>query len=156
MQIWRETSSIENFLLKCLILIIYNYILIAKLYSVLGGTTKHWNLFIKNCVFILTCFNFSHLQSTLHVMQYTYLDVFSTAPNCFWILKSLWVLLLFLFHLFHICKTFTFEDFFHLGKHEKAAQGNSEGGPWGSCLFFVKNCWTLSVVWALILINHPS
>ena len=30
----------------------------------------------KNCVFILTCLNFSHLQSTLHLMQYTYRDTF--------------------------------------------------------------------------------
>ena len=35
-----------------------------------------WNLFIKNCVFILTCLNFSHLQSTLHLMQYTYQGIF--------------------------------------------------------------------------------
>ena len=34
------------------------------------------NLFIKNCLFILTCLNVSHLQSTLHLMQYTYQDLF--------------------------------------------------------------------------------
>ena len=41
----------------------------------LTGTRKDpktWNLFIKKCVFILTCLNFSHLQNTLHLMQYTY------------------------------------------------------------------------------------
>ena len=38
----------------------------------------------KNCVFILTCLNFSHLQSTLHLMQYTYWDIFPTAQNSFW------------------------------------------------------------------------
>ena len=27
------------------------------------------NLFIKNCVFILICLNFSHLQSTLHLVN---------------------------------------------------------------------------------------
>ena len=27
--------------------------------------------------------NFSHLQSTLHLMQYTYWDAFSTALNSF-------------------------------------------------------------------------
>ena len=47
------------------------------------GTKKHWILFIKKCVFILTCLNFSHLQSTLHLMHYTYQDVFSTAQNSF-------------------------------------------------------------------------
>ena len=32
--------------------------------------------FIYNNVGILTCLNFSHLQSTVHLMQYTYQDVF--------------------------------------------------------------------------------
>ena len=32
------------------------------------GDPKYWNLFIKNCVFILTCLNLSHLQSTRHLM----------------------------------------------------------------------------------------
>ena len=42
-----------------------------------GGPKKPpWDLFIKNCVFILTCLNFSHLQSALHLMQYTYQDAF--------------------------------------------------------------------------------
>ena len=39
------------------------------------GDPKPQNLFIKYCVFILTCLNFSHLQSTLHFMQYTYQDI---------------------------------------------------------------------------------
>ena len=34
-------------------------------------------------VFILTCLNFSDLQTTLHWMQYTYRDIFSTALNSF-------------------------------------------------------------------------
>ena len=40
------------------------------------GTQKTQNLFIKNCVVILTCLNSSHLQSTLPMMQYTYRDFF--------------------------------------------------------------------------------
>ena len=48
-----------------------------------GVPPKTQNLFIKTCVFILTCLNFSHLQSTLHLMQYTYGDIFSTAQNSF-------------------------------------------------------------------------
>ena len=39
--------------------------------------------FLKNCVFIFTCLNFSHLQSTLYLMQYNYTDIFSTAQNIF-------------------------------------------------------------------------
>ena len=48
-----------------------------------GRTQTPWNLFIKNCVFILTRLNLSHLQSTLHLMQYTYQDIFFTAQNSF-------------------------------------------------------------------------
>ena len=33
-------------------------------------------LFINICVFIPTCLNFHHLQSTLHLMQYTYGNIF--------------------------------------------------------------------------------
>ena len=56
-----------------------------------GGPPK-WNLFIKNCVFILTCLNVSQLQSTLHLTQYTYQDIFSTAQNSFWT-RRYWCLL---------------------------------------------------------------
>ena len=38
---------------------------------------KTWSLLIKNCVFILTCLNFNHLQSTLHLMKYSYRDFFA-------------------------------------------------------------------------------
>ena len=31
---------------------------------------------MKNYVVIRTCLNFSHLQNTLHLMQYTYQDPF--------------------------------------------------------------------------------
>ena len=37
----------------------------------------------ENCVSILICLNFSHLQSSLHLMQYIYQDVFYTAQNSF-------------------------------------------------------------------------
>ena len=52
-----------------------------SLHIYLRRTQKTWNLFIKYCVFILTCLNFSHLQSTLHLMQYTCWDFFSTVQN---------------------------------------------------------------------------
>ena len=53
------------------------------------------NLFIKYCVFILTYLNFSYLQSTLHLMQYTHQDVFSTAHSSFWT-HQCWCLLVLL------------------------------------------------------------
>ena len=37
----------------------------------------------KKLLFILRCLNFNHLQSTLHLMQYTYLDVFSLLQPVF-------------------------------------------------------------------------
>ena len=40
--------------------------------------------------------------------------------------------------------------------HSEQDQVNREGGAWGSCCFLVKNCWTLSSVWAGVLVNHPS
>ena len=60
-----------------------------------GGYTKKTELIYKKCVFILTCLNFSHLQSTLHLMQYTYWDFFSTAQNSFWT-HQFWCLLVLL------------------------------------------------------------
>ena len=68
---------------------------ISKGHILQEGIPKHWNLFIKNCVFVLTCLNFSHLQSTLHLMQYTYRNIFSTAQNSFWT-HQFWCLLVLL------------------------------------------------------------
>ena len=45
--------------------------------------TPQKNLFIKNIVFIPTCLNFSHLQSTLHLMRYTYQDLFPLLKTVF-------------------------------------------------------------------------
>ena len=77
---------------------------------------------MKSCVFIFTCLNFSHLKSTLHLMRYTSWDVFSTVQNSFGT-HTFWCLLVllpfFLFHLFHISKTFPFEDFFTQGNTKK-------------------------------------
>ena len=38
---------------------------------------------MKNYVFIVTCLNFSHLQSPLHLMQYTYRDFFPLFKTVF-------------------------------------------------------------------------
>ena len=57
----------------------------------LWGGTPPKEFIYKNCVFILTCLNFSHLQGTLHSMQYTYQDIFPIAPNSFWT-RQFWYL----------------------------------------------------------------
>ena len=41
------------------------------------------NLVMKNCVFIPACLNFRHLQSTLHLMQYTHGDSFPVLNTVF-------------------------------------------------------------------------
>ena len=43
-----------------------------------GGPKRNRNFVIKNCVFIFRCYKFYHLQSTVHLMQCTGLNVFST------------------------------------------------------------------------------
>ena len=48
--------------------------------GVWGGDPNTEFIFF-NCVFILTCLN---LQSSLHLIQFTYWDGFSTAQNSFW------------------------------------------------------------------------
>ena len=127
------------------------------------GDQKNLNLFIKNCVFILTCLNFSHIQSTLHLMEYTYQDFFPLLKTVFELINfdAFWCVCHFLFHLFHISKMFPFEDFIHLGKQttKKATLNEMESiervGPFlvsGHFLWKTEH----SVQWAGALINHPS
>ena len=93
-------------------------------------------------------------------MQYTCGNVFSAAHHSLdsSILMASGASAYFLVHLFHISKTFSFNDFFHRGKQKKKSsgkdQGNRQGGGWG-VLFLVKN-WTLRAMWAGALVNHPS
>ena len=97
---------------------------------------KNQNLFTKNCVFILTCLNFSHLPSALHSMQCTYHDFF---PHCskqflnFLIMIPFNASAIFAFHFFHIGKTFFFEDFLQKGKWRSHSLWDGmcrEGGVW--------------------------
>ena len=97
-----------------------------KTFYIYEGNPPKWNLFIKNGVFILTILNFSHLQSTLYLMQYTYQDIFFHCSKQF--LNSLILMLCsapatFWFHLYHIGKMVPFEDFFDLGKQKKCCSG---------------------------------
>ena len=86
---------------------------------------KNRHLFIKMCVFSLTCLNFSHLQSTLHLMQGTYWDVFPLLKTSFELVNfgAFYCFCHFLFHLFHISKMFPFEDFFSSGETKKSCSG---------------------------------
>ena len=125
-------------------------------------TPKKPELIFKKRVFILTCLNFSHLQSILHLMQYTYVDIFSTTQNSFWT-RQFWCLLVllpfFVSPLPH-WQNVSLGGFFHMGKWKKkllrVRSGEWRGWGMGVILFLVKNCWTLSVVWAGTLLNHSS
>ena len=117
-----------------------------------------------NCMFIHTCLNFSHLQSTLHLMQYTYRDFCPPAKNNFWT-HQIWCLLVLppfsVSPLAHQ-QIFAFEDFFtQENKHQQPKncsgrdQVNREGETWGSWHFW-QDCRTLRAVWVGALVNHSS
>ena len=53
------------------------------IYTYTRGDPENPEFIYKNCVFILTSLNFSHLQSTLHWMRYTCRDVFFHCPKQF-------------------------------------------------------------------------
>ena len=95
-------------------------------------------------------------------MQYTYWDVFSTAQNSFWTHRFLCLLCFcpFLLHLFHIGKTFPFEDS-SSRETKKSCSGQvrlGKQGGWGTGVMqlLLRNCWTLGEVWAGALVNHPT
>ena len=44
---------------------------------------KSLEFIYKNCVFILPYLNISHLQNTLHLIQYNYQDIFSHGSRAF-------------------------------------------------------------------------
>ena len=128
------------------------------------GTQNPQNLFTKNCVFILTCLNFSHLQSTLHLMQSTYWNIF---PLLKIVLNSLILMPffpgIFLFVCFTsstLAKRFPLRTFFIWRDKKYVAQdeigwiGKVEHG--NRAVFGGVNRWTLSTVWAGVLVNHPS
>ena len=59
--------------------IFFKYFIIQS-HSWVGGVHL---VFIKDYVFILTCVNFNHIHSALHVMQYTSQDVFPVLKTVF-------------------------------------------------------------------------
>ena len=58
-----------------------------------------------------------------------------------------------------LAQFFPLRTFFHPGKQRKDTLGKiwcMGRGCTGVMLILVKNCWTLSTVWAGVLVNHPS
>ena len=73
-------------LIECLLCAQYcsrcvGYLSVQDTYE--GEPPRTWNLFIKNFAFILICLNFSHLQSTLYLVQYTYKMFFPLPKTVF-------------------------------------------------------------------------
>ena len=89
--------------------------------------------------------------------------VFSTAQNSFWTHRFWCLLVLLLFFVLplpHLQNVSLWGLFFiqgnkkcHLGQDRVNREG--EAGM-RVMLFLVKNCWTLSALWAGVLVNHPS
>ena len=95
----------------------------------------------KKCVFILTCLNFSHLQSILHLMQYTFWDFFPLLKTVFELI-DFDAFLCFCCFLFHLFQNVSLWGLFSSG-NKKAAWGktdwvNREGRHKGHCSFSQK------------------
>ena len=116
----------------------------------MSGTPQNQNLFIKNCVFIFTCLKFSHLQSTLHLIQYW--DIFSNYSKQFLnllILMPFNASAVFCFTSWSTSANIPLWGLFSSEETKKVPQGKI---GWigrvghGVLPFSVKSCWTLSSV----------
>ena len=103
------------------------------------------------------------LHSTLHFVQYTYWHLFPLLKTVFE-LVDFYAFLCFCHFCFTsptLVKRFPLRSFSSWETTTKkkllwARLGQPGGWGRGVMPFLVKNCWTLRVVWAGILINHPS
>ena len=125
------------------------YIIYTQTHTHISGTctrgdTKNPGILTKSCVFILTRLNFSPHQSTLHLMQYTYQDIFPSTQNSFWAhwFWCLFVLLPFFVSPLPYWQNFSLWGFFFHSEKQKKLFGvrSGEWGFWaqGSCHFWSK------------------
>ena len=127
--------------------------------SIWGGPKIKWNVCIKNL------FKLLKLQSpskhfpfdAIHLLRH-----FSTIQNSFWTRGfscDLVLLPFFVAPLPH-WQNVALWGLFSSGETKKKSLGARSGeyGGWAMevKLFLVKNCWTLSAVWAGALVSHPS
>ena len=108
------------------------------------GRPQNPEFMYKKFVLILTCLNFSCLRSTLHLMQYTYGDIFSYGLKQF--LNSS-ISMPFSFSTIFCFTSSTSTNvslwgLFYSMKYKQSYwrwdQVNREGGAWGSCHFWSK------------------
>ena len=117
---------------------------------------------LKNCIFTLTYLNFSNLQSTIHLMPYTYQDSFS--PLLKLVFYSSYFMLfsasaVFCFTSSTSAKCFPLRTFFIQRNKKKllrARCGRIGKVEHGGHDILVNNCWPLSTVRAGAPVNHPS
>ena len=119
---------------------------------------KKWNLLIQNWVFITLLHYF---QSSLHLIQYTYWDVFAHRSKLFLnlsILKPVSISAIFCFTSSTWAKHLLLRTFLIQGnKQTKDALGKIRWiGGWGTgiMLFKAKTCWSLSAVWAGVSLGN--
>ena len=110
---------------------------------------------------MFTCLNSSHLERTRHLMQYTYQDVFLLLKTVFELVDfDACSTAVFCFTSSTSAKCFPLRTLFIRGHTQKVTQGEigwiGRVGHRGHAVFLIKNCWTVSVVWADALVNHPS
>ena len=80
------------------------------------GRPRKLEFIYKKCVFILTCLNFDSAFDATHLSRH-----FCCCSKVFKLIDfdAFYCVCCFLFHLFHIGKTFPFEYFLHLGHLQK-------------------------------------
>ena len=112
-----------------------------------GGAHNPLEFIYKNCVFILTCLNFSHLQSS--PFDATSLCNIETFFSCSKQFLNLSLRCLLVLLVFFVCftsstsaKCFNLRTFFIKGNKKTSHLGqdqvNRKGGVWGSCHFCSK------------------
>ena len=109
-------------------------------------------------------FKLQSLQSTPYLIQYTDQDVIPTAQGSLWTNWFWCILVLLLFYvspLSHQKRNISLSGLFSAQETKKETVAGGE--IWwigrmghGDHPFWVKNCWTHSIVWAGVLVNHPS
>ena len=129
---------------------------------------KYHNLFIKNCVFFLVCVCiYSYMFKLQLPSKYFPFDAIYLS-RCFFHLSkqflNLSILMPFSASAIFVSllphqQNISLWGLFSSGEIKKSLWVRSgEQGGWGMGVktFLVKNCWTFSVVWAGVLINHQS
>ena len=110
-----------------------------------GGGWQKWNFFVRTFVFTLTCLDFSHLHSILHLRPYIHQSIIFYGSKQFLnvlILIPVSASAMFCFTSSTLVKHFLLKTVLKSGETEKGCSEqdlvNREGVVWGSCHFWSK------------------